>query len=669
MTKANRYLTIATTIGIVSIVCLMILYRQFAFSSLLDHETRSNVAITEVLSNAISSGYRDLIETDTTEIAEMGGKHPAILRLDAEVNRLMRGSKVLKVKIYDLNGLVIFSTDPSQINQDKSKNKGFLSAKSGKTLSNITFRDQFDSFEGMYSNVNVVASYIPTGSLPGGGPEAVFEVYSDVTELFSHLQRLQWQIGIVVLAIVAIFYSLLIANSRRVDRIEAARLKEAARSEARFRHQSSHDALTGLFNRHEFERRIKRLISTTQSSKGEHALCFMDLDQFRVVNDTCGHIAGDELLRQLGHVLQDAMRSSDILARLGGDEFGILMENCTEIQARRVVTELQNAIQDFRFFWHRNSFSIGASIGLVAISETTSSLTELLKQADAACYMAKDLGRNRVHVYQPEDTQIAQRHGEMQWVTRINHALEENRFTLYAQNIVPLNKSTDKKYELLLRMVDENGIIISPGAFIRAAEQYDLMHKLDTWVVENALAKMAAHPAFVDQIQFISINLSGQSITSDNFLSSVITQIKELGIDANKICFEVTETAAISNLRAASNFIASLRELGCHFALDDFGSGLSSFGYLKNLPVDYLKIDGMFVKDIVEDPIDYAMVRSINNIGHVMGMKTIAEFVESHEIKGRLEKIGVDYAQGYALGRPQAFDDIVALAKIDLKVS
>jgi EAL domain-containing protein (putative c-di-GMP-specific phosphodiesterase class I) len=195
------------------------------------------------------------------------------------------------------------------------------------------------------------------------------------------------------------------------------------------------------------------------------------------------------------------------------------------------------------------------------------------------------------------------------------------------------------------------------------------MHKLDTWVVENALAKMAAHPVFVDQIQFISINLSGQSITSDNFLSSVITQIKELGIDANKICFEVTETAAISNLRAASNFIANLRELGCHFALDDFGSGLSSFGYLKNLPVDYLKIDGMFVKDIVEDPIDYAMVRSINNIGHVMGMKTIAEFVESHEIKGRLEEIGVDYAQGYALGRPQAFDDIVALAKIDLKVS
>jgi diguanylate cyclase (GGDEF)-like protein len=669
MTKSNRYLAIATAIGIVSIVCLMILYRQLAFATLLTHETRSNVAITEVLSNAISSGYRDLIETDSIEIREMGGKHPAILRLDAQVKRLMRGSKVLKVKIYNPNGLVIFSTDPSQINQDKSDNQGFLSAKAGKAASNITFRDQFNSFEGQQSNVNVVASYIPIGNLNSGGPEAVFEVYSDVTDLFSHLQRLQWQIVAVVLGILAIFYLLLISNSRRVDRIEDARLKDSARSEARLRYQASHDALTGLFNRHEFERRAKRLISTSQNDKKEHALCFMDLDQFRVVNDTCGHIAGDELLRQLGQVIQDAMRNSDILARLGGDEFGILMENCTENQAHRAVTELQNAIQDFQFSWHRNSFRIGVSIGLVAISETTSSLTELLKQADAACYMAKDLGRNRIHVYQPEDTQIAQRHGEMQWVTRINQALEESRYTLYAQNIVPLNKSTDKQYELLLRMVGEDGNIISPDSFLRAAERYDLMHKLDAWVVAKALVTLASNPAFVEQIQFISINLSGQSITSDKFLDSVIAQIKELRIEASKICFEITETAAISNLRAASNFISSLRELGCHFALDDFGSGLSSFGYLKNLPVDYLKIDGMFVKDIVEDPIDYAMVRSINNIGHVMGMKTIAESVESNEIKGMLKKIGVNYAQGYEIGRPQPFDDIVGLARKKLKVS
>ena len=638
---------------------LMILYRQIAISSLVDHETRSNVAITEIMSNVVRSGYRELIEIDPAKINELGGQHPAILRLDAEVKGLMRGSKLIKIKIYNLDGLTIFSTDPSQINQDKSDNAGFLSARAGKTVSNITYRDQFDTFEGMRSNINVVSSYIPIGNRPLDQPEAVFEVYSDVTDLIDHMQSLQWKIIVLVLGSVAVFYLLLITNSRRMDRIETKRVEEVSRSEAQFRHQASHDALTGLINRHEFERRVKELISSTHLEKGENALCFMDLDQFKVVNDTCGHIAGDELLRQLGEVLQDAVRHSDTLARIGGDEFGILMEHCTLAQAQRAVTAIQQIIQDFQFSWEGQTFRIGVSIGLVAISESTPSLTELLKQADAACYMAKDLGRNRIHVYNPDDTQMVLRQGEMQWVSRINQALEENRFTLYAQSIVPLDKSTDVHYEFLLRMVDERGEIVSPVTFLPAAERYDLMHKLDIWVVGHAFALLANHPDLVEQVHFFSINLSGQSITNVKFLDSVISQIKELNLEPGKICFEVTETAAISNLRAATHFISSLRELGCRFALDDFGSGLSSFGYLKNLQVDYLKIDGIFVKDIADDPIDHAMVKSINDIGHVMGMKTIAEFVESNKIKGMLRKLGVDYAQGYEIGRPQPFEEIL----------
>jgi len=659
MIKSNRYLIIASTIGIISIIALMILYRQIAISSLVDHETRSNVAITEIMSNVVRSGYRDLIAIDPAKISELGGQHPAILRLDAEVKELMRGSKLIKVKIYNLDGLTIFSTDPSQINQDKSDNAGFLSARAGKTVSNITYRDQFDTFEGMRSNINVVSSYIPIGDSSLDQPEAVFEVYSDVTDLIDHTQSLQWKIIVLVLGSVAVFYLMLITNSRRMDRIEAERLEEVSRSEAQFRYQASHDALTGLINRHEFERRVKALISSTQMEKGENALCFMDLDQFKVVNDTCGHIAGDELLRQLGEVLQDAVRHSDTLARLGGDEFGILMEHCTLAQAQRAVTAIQQVIQDFQFSWEGQTFRIGVSIGLVAISESTPSLTELLKQADAACYMAKDLGRNRIHVYNPDDTMMVLRQGEMQWVSRINQALEENRFTLYAQSIVPLDKSTDMHYEFLLRMIDENGEIVSPVTFLPAAERYDLMHKLDIWVVGHAFALLANHPDLVEQVNFFSINLSGQSITNVKFLDSVISQIKELNIDPGKICFEVTETAAISNLRAATHFISSLRELGCRFALDDFGSGLSSFGYLKNLQVDFLKIDGIFVKDIADDPIDHAMVKSINDIGHVMGMKTIAEFVESDKIKSMLRRLGVDYAQGYEIGRPQPFEDIL----------
>lgn len=628
-------------------------------SSLVDHETRSNVALTEVLSNVFWSRYKQLVFTKSSRKLNPEEVQILIEQLDTEVRQLMRGSKLVKIKIYNLDGLTIYSTDPAQINEDKRENAGFISARSGETISQITFRDQFDSYEGAKSNINVVSSYIPIGSDRREEPEAVFEVYSDVTDLINQIKRLQWQIILGVLGSVAVLYLLLILNSRRLDRIEAARIDEASRSEARFRYQASHDALTGLINRYEFETRAKDLISTTHQYKFEHALCFMDLDQFKVVNDTCGHIAGDELLRQLSDLLQEAVRSSDSLARLGGDEFGILMERCTQKQALRSVTNLLQAVQDFQFSWEGQVFRIGASIGLVAISESTPGLVELMKQADTACYMAKELGRNRIQVYSPGDTEMSLRHGEMQWVSRINLALDEDRFILYAQNIVPLDRDCKIHYELLLRMVDENGDIVYPGAFLPAAERYDLMDKLDAWAVVTALRLFASHQAFLESIHFITINLSGQSMSNMKFLELVVENLTKLDIDTSKVCFEITETSAISNLRAATIFISRLRELGCRFALDDFGSGLSSFGYLKNLQVDYLKIDGMFVKDIVDDPIDHAMVKSINDIGHVMGMKTIAEYVENEQVMDMLKELGVDYGQGYFIGKPRPFDEIL----------
>lgn len=428
----------------------------------------------------------------------------------------------------------------------------------------------------------------------------------------------------------------------------------------RLSYQASHDTLTGLLNRRKFERRADKLLSSAMLSKEEHALCFMDLDQFKVINDTCGHIAGDELLRQLSRELLKVVRQHDTLARLGGDEFGVLLEHCSLDKAHQIASKLQQVVQAYQFTWQGQSFRVGISIGLVAITDAIPNLTELLKQADAACYMAKDLGRNRIHVYYPEDTELVQRHGEMQWVARINAALEDNRFHLYAQPIVPLGGSNEKHYELLLRMLSEDDKIVPPGAFLPAAERYNLIEKLDAWVIKNAFRLLAANPGFVEQIHFISINLSGQSLTNDDFLTSIVRQLKDSHIEARKICFEVTETVAISNLTEAICFISTLRDIGCRFALDDFGSGLSSFGYLKNLPVDYLKIDGMFVKDIVEDPIDHAMVKSINDIGQVMGMKTIAEFVENNKIMEMLKQIGVDYGQGYGIGKPQPFSELLA---------
>jgi diguanylate cyclase (GGDEF)-like protein/PAS domain S-box-containing protein len=424
-------------------------------------------------------------------------------------------------------------------------------------------------------------------------------------------------------------------------------------------YQASHDNLTGLVNRREFERRAERMIKSSKEDKKEHAFCFMDLDQFKVVNDRCGHAAGDELLRQLTTTLQKVVRKRDTLARLGGDEFGLLMEICTLEEACRVATIMQDTIQDFQFLHENNSHRVGVSMGLVPISFSTANLNELMKEADAACYLAKDKGRNRIHVHHSDDSEIVQRQGEMQWVMKINQALDENRFCIYAQTITPLDNSAGLHYEMLIRMLDEKGDVIPPGAFLPAAERYNLISKIDYWVIMHVFDLLKNNPIFMEEIEFVSINLSGQSLTSSEIQTLVTSLLQKPDFAADKICFEITETAAISNLNQAMKFITTLRGLGCRFALDDFGSGLSSFAYLKNLPVDYLKIDGMFVKDIADDRIDHAMVKSINEIGHVMGMKTIAEFVENDLIRGMLKEIGVDYGQGYGIAKPEPIENLL----------
>lgn len=436
-------------------------------------------------------------------------------------------------------------------------------------------------------------------------------------------------------------------------------ITERKKAEEKLNYQSSHDALTGLVNRREFERRMDQLLIDAKENSQTHALCYMDLDQFKVVNDTCGHIAGDEMLKQISMVLQKIVRNSDTLARLGGDEFGILLANCSLDDALRLVNAIQTEIKDYLLIFNSHSFRVSASIGLVPITAKTVNSIELLKDADAACYMAKDSGRNRVHIQRETDEDLVKWHSETLWVNRIEKALDENRFCLYAQSIVPLNTCKEIHYELLIRMIDEQGDIILPGAFLPAAERYNLMLKLDQWVVENAFQALAKNPDFRRKLSFVCINLSGQSLANDHFLDFVIQQIHDYRIEGKNICFEITETAAISNLLKADKFICKLRQFGCHFALDDFGSGLSSFGYLKSLPVNFLKIDGMFVKDMVRDPIDHAMVKSINDIGHVMGMQTIAEFVENDEIKRMLTEMNVDYAQGYGIHIPEPFHEIL----------
>ncbi|WP_339438341.1 EAL domain-containing protein [Pseudomonas sp. EA_15y_Pfl1_P104] len=424
--------------------------------------------------------------------------------------------------------------------------------------------------------------------------------------------------------------------------------------------QATHDALTGLANRREFEFRLEQVLHPAgQQDGGRHALMFLDLDQFKLVNDTCGHAVGDELLRHICALLQSDLREGDTLARLGGDEFGILLENCPAVVAEKIAESLRHTVQNLHFVWKGRPFMTTVSVGLVHLGQTPTTLETSLRAADMACYMAKEKGRNRVQVYHADDSELSLRFGEMAWVQRLHMALEENRFCLYAQEISPLGQTDagNGHIEILLRLHDEAGRIILPDSFIPAAERYGLMTSLDRWVVENVFKIIARclqerpnRPMAV-----CAINLSGITIGDDEFLGFLRERFHTYNIPPSMICFEITETSAIANLGSAIRFINELKALGCQFSLDDFCAGMSSFAYLKHLPVDFLKIDGSFVKDMLDDPINRAMVEVINHIGHVMGKRTIAEFVETPQIEQALLDIGVDYAQGYLIERPQLF--------------
>lgn len=423
--------------------------------------------------------------------------------------------------------------------------------------------------------------------------------------------------------------------------------------------QATHDTLTGLINRSEFERRLSILVNDAQQIGTEHALCFLDLDQFKVINDTCGHIAGDELLRQLGGMLGGSTRKSDTLARLGGDEFAILVEDCELEKAEFIANEIKELVSQFQFIWESQVFTVGVSIGVTTITSTTRNRTEALKQADSACYAAKNSGRNRVYVYQEQDQQLTAQKGEFKWVNEIKEALSENRFELYAQPIVSTETNGLEMYEILVRLRNKAGQLFPPGAFLSSAERYNLSERIDKWVVSHVFEWLEEHHDSLPHLKYLAINLSGTSIGDEGMLAFIKTKLSAASFNQEMIKFEITETAAIANLKQAHHFINSVLALGCQFSLDDFGSGLSSFAYLKNLPVQSIKIDGMFVKDMNVDPLDYEMVKSINDIGHVMGLETIAEFVESEEIWQKLKAIGVNYGQGYHLGKPEPIEHIL----------
>jgi diguanylate cyclase (GGDEF)-like protein/PAS domain S-box-containing protein len=419
---------------------------------------------------------------------------------------------------------------------------------------------------------------------------------------------------------------------------------------------ATHDALTSLVNRREFESRVEAALLSARNSDTHHVLCYLDLDQFKVINDTCGHAAGDAMLMQLAGLLQTRLRESDTLARLGGDEFGVLLEGCALDKGQQIAADLLAAVRDHRFQWEGKPFAVGVSIGLVAIHGGTGSRADVFSAADTACYAAKEQGRNRVCVFHRSDADMAQRRTDMGWAARLTRALEEERLVLYYQPYLSLgqNSAAGQHIEILLRLIDEEGKLVPPGSFLPAAERYNIMPTIDRWVIKTVFARYLELQAQMGTPLTCAINLSGTTLNSEGILDFIREQSGQHRLPPGAICFEITETAAINNMRHATQFMRELKALGFCFALDDFGIGTSSLAYLKTLPVDYLKIDGSFVRNIVNDPVDRAMADTINRVGHIMGLQTIGEYAESAEVIGELRALGVDFAQGYGVQRPQA---------------
>ena len=418
-------------------------------------------------------------------------------------------------------------------------------------------------------------------------------------------------------------------------------------------YQATHDALTGLLNRREFEHRLHAALAETRGEGTvEHVLVYLDLDQFKVVNDTCGHPAGDRLLKQVTTLLQTRVRGTDTLARLGGDEFGILLQDCARPQAMRIADGLRQAIRDFRYEWEGQQIQIGASIGIVGIDRSSDSVAAVMSAVDVACYAAKDSGRNRVHVYESDN--MPARHKEMHWVSRLQRACDDGRLEIYFQPIVPIGTNIEPQphYEIMLRMRDEQGALVQPIEFIPAAERYNMMPAIDRWVVHHVLRTVLA-PGKVGEHATFALNLSGTTLSDSGFLEFLLGELSAIEIRPGSLCFEITETAAIASLSNVVYFMRELRDRGVQFALDDFGSGLSSFSYLKTLPVDFVKIDGQFVENVHRDPVDRSMVEAICQVARAMGIRTIAERVERPEALEVLAEIGVDFAQGFLIASPQ----------------
>jgi diguanylate cyclase (GGDEF)-like protein len=645
--NTSRYLLIAAMTGLASVACLLLVFRGLALSSLVDHETRSNVALTAVFSNSVWPRYRDTVAADPARDAR---SRTSSVGLDEEVRRLMRGSTVMKVKIYDLSGTTVYSSDPSQIGEDKSTNAGFLAARAGRAASDVTFREAFDAFEGRRNDLDLVSSYIPIRRPGSGEVDAVFEVYSDVTPLMRQMQRVQWQIVAATLGGVSVIYLLLLFTARRADRIEVQWRNDILRREQESRHQAYHDAVTGLPNRAYFQRALEAAVDRAARDGRLLGVIFLDMDRFKLVNDSFGHDAGDELLRLVAARLGRCVRGGDTLFRMGGDEFTILAEGISRPQELAILARRILAAMRRPFRVESRSIEASMSIGISVFPCDDDVPSQLVKNADAAMYLAKESGRNGFRFYTAEMDRDAGDRLAMELA--LQQALGREEFVLHYEPRVSARTATVVGFEALLGWRRDGNGLLPRAAFLSALEQSGLIASVGEWVLAEACAQCRLWNDAREEPVRVSVAVSPRQLLQRDFARQVENALAGSGLDARHLELEVPESGVLEDPARSLRVLERLGALGVVLTLDEFGAGYSSFDALKRLPIDFLKIDRSLVSDLRKGSRDLAVVAAIAGVARSLGIGLAAQGVDRPAQATLLVGVGCHEIQGALYGNP-----------------
>ncbi len=649
MLRSHRYVLITGLVGLLAVAALLVLYRHVAFTSLVAHEERSNAALTQVFANSVWPGYADFT-------AEAGHLGPAVLaqrseieRLRRDVIRLIQGSRVVKVKLYDLHGLTVFSTDPRQIGQDKRDNEGFRSARADEPASNVTFRDSFDSFEGVLVDRNVVSSYIPIHEAGTRRVVAVFEVYSDVTDLVAGIEATQTRITAGVIITLSAMYLLVLAVVRRADRVIAHQEAQRREDRARIRYQAYHDALTGLPNRTGFTERLGEAVERAAIAGHEVGVLFLDLDRFKRINDSLGHGAGDEVLRAAASRIAGAVRESDSVYRMGGDEFTVILDPAPGPDQLAALAERLGERLGAPMTAAGQSVIVTASSGIAVYPHDADRPEVLVKNADAAMYRAKESGRNRACFYSSDLTEQAL--DQLRLETLLRQGVRDGAFELHYQpRVTPSGQVIGA--EALLRWQHPTQGLLPPACFLPALEHNGLMDEVGAWVLREACRQAKRWCSDGGAPVRVSVNISGQQFRSGRLADTVRAALAEADLAPGLLELELTESILIDATDAAATTLDGLAALGVAIAVDDFGTGYSCLNYLKHLPIHYLKVDRTFVHGLRDDPRDAAIVGTIAALAHSLGLGLVAEGVETRADARALERFECRELQGWLFGRP-----------------